>query len=58
MEEWNGEVEKGEGDAFRASGDYIYTVTAVVSEGRAKVVGAVLVRVPRKTVVGAIEGQT
>ncbi len=49
---------KGEGDAFRASGDYVYTVTAVVGEGGAKIVGAIPVRVPRKTVVGAVKGKT
>ncbi len=36
----------------------IYTVTAVVGEGRAKVVSAVPVGVPRETVVGAVEGKT
>ncbi len=41
VEEWEGEVCMREGDAFIASGDYIYTVTAVVGEGRAKVVGTV-----------------
>ncbi len=49
---------KGEGDTFRASGDNVNTVTTVVGEGRAKIVGAVPVRVPRKTVVGAVEGKT
>ncbi len=43
---------KGEGDAFRASRDNVNTMTALVGEGRAKVVSAVPVRVPRKTVVG------
>ncbi len=51
-------MDKGEGDTFRASGDNVYTVTAVVSEGRAKIVGAVPVRVPRKTVVGAVKRKT
>ena len=49
---------KGEGDAFGAGGDDINTVTAVVGKGGAKIVGAVPVRVPRKTVVGAVEGKT
>ncbi len=58
MEEWEGEVCKGQGDTFRASGDNVYTVTAVVSEGGAKIVGVVPVRVPRKTVVGAVKRKT
>ena len=58
MEEWEWEVGKGEGDAFGAGGDDINTVTAVVGEGRAKVVGSVPVRVPRKTVVGAVKRKT
>ncbi len=58
MEEWEGEVCKGEGDAFRASRDNVNTVTAVVGEGRTKVVSAIPVRVPRKTVVGAVERKT
>ena len=33
-------------------------MTAVVGEGGVKIVGAVPVRVPRKTVVGAVEGKT
>ena len=33
-------------------------VTAVVGKGGAKIVGAVPVRVPRKTVVGAVKGKT
>ena len=49
---------KGEGDAFGAGGDNIHTVTTVVGKGGAKIVGAVPVRVPRKTVVGAVEGKT
>ena len=49
---------KGEGDAFGAGGDYIHTVTTVVGKGGAKIVGAVPVRVPRETVVGAVEGKT
>ncbi len=51
---------EGEGDAFSAGGDDIDTVTAVplVGEGRAKVVSAVPVRVPRETVVGAVKGKT
>ena len=44
---------KGEGDAFGAGGEDVDAVAAVVGEGRAKVVGSVPVRVPRKTVVGA-----
>jgi hypothetical protein len=50
VKEWEEEVCEGEGDAFSA--DDIDTVTAVVGEGRAKVVSAVPVRVPRETVVG------
>ena len=49
---------KGEGDAFGAGGDYIHTVTTVVGKGGAKIVGAVPVGVPRKTVVGAVKRQT
>ena len=48
---------KGEGDAFGAGGDYIHTVTTVVGKGGAKIVGAVPVRVPRKTVVGAVKSK-
>ncbi len=43
---------KGEGDAFSD------TVTAVVGEGGAKIVGAVPVGVPRKMVVGAVKRKT
>ncbi len=46
---------KGEGDAFGAGGDDIDSVTAVVGEGGAKIVGVVPVVVPRKTVVGAVK---
>ena len=49
---------KGEGDACGAGGDHIDAVTTVVGEGGAKVEGSVPVRVPRKTVVGAIELKT
>ncbi len=49
---------KGEGDAFGAGGDNVNAVTAVVGEGGAKIVGAVPVRVPRKTVVGAVKRKT
>ncbi len=49
---------EGEGDAFSAGGDDIYAVTAVVGEGRAKVVSAVPVRVPREAAVGAVERKT
>ena len=49
---------KGEGDAFGAGGDDVNTVTTVVGKGGAKIVGAVPVRAPRKTVVGAVEGKT
>ncbi len=49
---------KCEGDAFSAGGHNIDTVTAVVGEGGAKIVGAVPVGVPRKTVVGAVKRQT
>ena len=48
---------KGEGDAFRAGRDNVHAVTAVVGKGWAKVVGAVPVRVPRKTVVGAVKSK-
>ena len=47
---------KGEGSAFGAGGDYIYTVTAIVGEGRAKVVSAVPVGIPREAVVGTVDG--
>ena len=47
---------KGEGSAFGAGGDNINTVTAVVGEGRAKVVSAVPVGIPREAVVGTVEG--
>ena len=47
---------KGEGSAFGAGEDYIYTVTAVVGEGGAKVVSVVPVGIPRKAVVGTVEG--
>ncbi len=49
---------KGEGDAFGAGGEDVDAVAAVVGEGRAKVVGSVPVRVPRKTVVGAVKRET
>ena len=49
---------KGEGDALGAGRDDIDAVTAVVGKGGAKIVGAVPVGVPRKTVVGAVEGKT
>ncbi len=58
MEEWEWEVGKGEGDAFGAGGDDVNAVTTVVGEGGAKIVGAVPVRVPRKTVVGAVKQKT
>ncbi len=58
MEECEGDVGKGEGDAFGAGGNDINAVTAVVDEGGAKIVGAVPVRVPRETVVGAVKRQT
>ena len=48
---------KGEGDAFGAGGDNVHAVTTVVGEGWAKVVSAVPVRVPRKTVVGAVKSE-
>ena len=34
----------------------VYTVTAVVGEGKAKVVSAVPVGIPREAVVGTVEG--
>ncbi len=49
---------KGEGDAFGAGGDDVNAVTAVVGEGGAKIVGAVPVGVPRKTVVGVVKRKT
>ena len=49
---------KGEGDAFGAGRDDVNVVTAVVGKGGAKIVGAVPVRVPRKTVVGAVKRET
>jgi hypothetical protein len=55
MEEGEWEVGKGKGDAFGAGGDNIDAETAVVVEGGAKIVGAIPVRVPRKTVVRAIK---
>ncbi len=55
MKEWEREVCEGEGDAFSAGGDDIYTMTAVAGEGRAKVVSAVPVRVPREAMVGAVK---
>ncbi len=59
MEEGEWEVGKGEGDAFGAGRDDVNAVTAVVGKGGAKIiVGAVPVRVPRKTVVGAVKGKT
>jgi hypothetical protein len=58
VKEWEGGVCEGEGNAFSAGGDDIYTVTAVVGEGRAKIVSAVPVRVPREAVVGAVKRKT
>jgi hypothetical protein len=58
MEEGEGKVGKGKCDAFGAGRDDIHMVTAVVGKGGAKIVGAVPVRVPRETVVGAVEGKT
>ncbi len=58
MEEWEWEVGKGEGDAFGAGGDDVHAVATVVGEGGAKIVDAVPVRVPRKTVVGAVKRKT
>ncbi len=58
MGKWDGEVCKGEGDAFSAGGHNIDTVTAVVGEGGAKIVCVVPVGVPRKTVVGAVKRKT
>ena len=49
---------KGEGDASGAGRDDVNAVTAVVGEGGAKVEGSVPVRVPRKTVVGAVKRKT
>ncbi len=39
-------------------GENVDAVTAVVGEGRAKIVGAVPVRVPKKTVVGTVKRET
>ncbi len=39
-----------------AGGDNVDTVTAGVGEGRAKVVSAVPVGIPREAVVGTVEG--
>ncbi len=49
---------KGEGDACGAGGDHIDAVTTVVGEGGVKIEGSVPVRVPRETVVGAVERKT
>ncbi len=48
MEVGKGEVYNynGYGDAFRAGGDNVDTVTAIVGEGRAKVVSTVPVGIP------------
>ncbi len=46
---------QGEGDAFSAGGEDVDAVAAVVGEGGAKIVDSVPVRVPRKTVVGAVK---
>ena len=40
-----------------AGGDNIHAVAAVVGEGRAKVVSAVPVVIPREAVIGAVERQ-
>ena len=58
MEEGEGKVGKGKGGALGAGRDDIDAVTAVVGKGGAKIVGAVPVRVPRKTVVGVVKGKT
>ncbi len=58
LKEGEGKVCKGEGDAFKAGRDNIDSVTMVVVEGRAKVVSAVPVWIPRETVVGAVKGKT
>ena len=58
MEEREWEVGKGEGNACGAGRDNVHAVTAVVGKGGAKIVGAVPVGVPRKTVVGAVKRQT
>jgi hypothetical protein len=57
VKEGEEKVCKGKGDAFSAGGDDIDTVTTVVGEGRAKVVSTVPVRVPRETLVWAVEGK-
>jgi hypothetical protein len=58
VKEGEGEVCKGEVDAFSVGGENVYTMAAVVGEGRAKLVSVVPVRVPRKMVVGAVEEKT
>ncbi len=58
MKEGEGKVCKSEGDAFKACGDNINSMTTVVVEGRAKVVGTVSVWISRQTVVGAVESKT
>jgi hypothetical protein len=50
-------VGKGEGDAFRAGGDDIDTLTAVVGKGRAKGKSAIPVRGPSVAVFRVREGK-
>ena len=58
MKEGEWEVGKGEGDAYGAGGDYVHAVTTIVGKGGAKIVGAVPVMAPRKTVVRAVKRKT
>jgi hypothetical protein len=59
---WVGLEEVGVGrtrqSGSSAGGDNVDTVAAVVGEGRAKVVSAVPVGIPREAVVGTVERQT
>ena len=48
----------GEGYAFRARGDYVETLAAVVGKGWAKGEGAIPVRGPSVAMVGTGEGKT
>jgi hypothetical protein len=48
---------KGERGAFRAGGDNVSAMTAIVGESRTKDEGAIPVRVPREAVIGTGEGK-
>ena len=41
-----------------AGGDNVHAVAAIVGEGRAKVVSAVPVGIPREAVIGTVERQS